>query len=199
MVQLGHSLQEATRHTRSAHASFPAGQLMVRIHDGDAAALEQLMTRYWAGLVGYAARLLGCRDEATDVVQEVFVRTWERRRRWEMGGSAKSFLYRSARNLCLLQLRRRRVRARTAPEVRRRSRTTPTPIEEAVSGELQHALKGALGGLPERRREAFVLNRVEGMSLAAVAERMGVSKRTVSNHVYMATVELERALEPYVH
>jgi RNA polymerase sigma-70 factor (ECF subfamily) len=72
-------------------------------------------------------------------------------------------------------------------------------MDDMFYGELRHALEEALGALPDRRREAFLLVRVDGMSLGAAAERMGVTKRTVANHVYMATTDLERTLQPFLH
>jgi RNA polymerase sigma factor (sigma-70 family) len=182
----------------SEGVDLTAAHLMLRIQASDVDALEQLMTRYWRNLVGYASQLLGSVDEGKDVAQEVFVRTWEHRFRWKPGGSAETFLYRIARNLSLLQLRRREVRSRSAPELRNGSRRARTPIDDTFSGELREALQEALGELPERRREAFLLVRLDGLSLGAAAEIMGVTKRTVANHVYMATSDLERTLHPFL-
>lgn len=185
--------------SRSGYAELSTSHLMLLLQTGDPAALEQLVGRYWTHLVIYSSQLLGCIDDGKDVAQEVFVRAWEYRRRWKPGGSAERFLYRIARNLSLLHLRRREVRTRTEPELRRRSAAIPTPMDELLSQEVEEALERALERLPERRREAFLLVRVEGRSLGAVADRMGVSKRTVANHVYVATTDLEKALQPLIH
>lgn len=186
-------------HSMPGGAALTAAHLMLRIQEGDQDALELLMGRYWTNLVRYSSQLLGCMDEAKDVAQEVFVRTWEYRFRWKPGGSAETFLYRIARNLSLLQLRRREVRSRSVPEIRNGSKRCRTPMEDTLSRELRQALQTALGELPDRRREAFQLVRVEGLSLGAAAERMGVTKRTVANHVYMAATDLERALLPFLN
>lgn len=199
MPQLEIAQKVDPSHSDSGCTDLTAAHLMQRIQAGDADALGQLMGRYWPNLVGYASQLLGSVDEANDVAQEVFVRTWEYRYRWKAGGSAESFLYRIARNLSLLQLRHRRVRSRTEPELRHGSRKARTPIEETFCGELRKALQDALSELPDRRREAFLLVRFEGMSLGAAAELMGVTKRTVANHVYMATLDLGRSLQPFLH
>ncbi|MEX2572065.1 MAG: sigma-70 family RNA polymerase sigma factor [Gemmatimonadota bacterium] len=175
-----------------------AAHLMLRIQGGDTDALEQLMARYWTSLVRYATQLLGSVDEGNDVAQEVFVRTWEHRLRWKAGGSAETFLYRIARNLSLLQLRRRDVQTRSEPELRHGSRPARTPIEDASSAELWSAFQDALLGLPPRRREAFLLVRIDGLSLGAAAEVMDLTKRTVANHVYMATSDLEESLQTFL-
>lgn len=199
MSPLESSITVEPGRTDPARADSTATRLMLQIRRGDSEALECLMRRYWSNLVGYAYQFLGSMDEASDVAQEVFVRTWEHRYRWKSGGSATAFLYTIARNLSLLQLRRRRVRRRSEPELHDRAGGVRTPIEEAFSREFETALHEALAALPDRRREAFVLVRVDGLSLRAAAEQMGVTKRTVANHVNMARSDLSQVLQPFVH
>lgn len=176
----------------------PDGRLMESIRAGEAEALQLLMDRHWRGVVGYAARMLGSADPAEDVAQEVFVHVWEHRTRWTSGGSVQAYLYRIARNLVLQRFRHRDVRERTEGEIRRRTRMVTTPFQEAVRGELRAAFEEAVAGLPERRREAFLLVRMQGLSLRRAGEVMEVSRRTVANHVYLATCDLEAALRPFL-
>jgi len=181
----------------SSAVDLAPSRLMAQLQRGDPEALERLMERYWTRLVGYAFQLLGCIDDANDVAQEVFVRTWTHRRRWQAGGSAEAYLYSIARNLSLLQLRHRAVRRRCEPELRTETGRVQTPVDDTLSAELRDTMEEALATLPDRRRQAFVLVRVDGMSLGAAANLMGVTKRTVANHVYMASTDLERTLETF--
>ena len=184
------------RNSRSPGAA--GAQLMPAVRAGEPGALDGLVREHWSCLVGYAHRMLGSDDEAKDVAQEVFIRAWESRERWESGGSEKAFLIQVARNLCLQRLRRARVRLRSKPRVRQGSKERPrSPMEEVYRGELRQALLRALGCLPDRRREAFVLVRVDGLSLGAAAKRMGVTKRTVANHVDMARCDLRQTLQSF--
>ncbi len=186
---------------RDSQSPGAAGaQLMPRIRAGEAGALDGLVRQHWSCLVRYAHRMLGSDDEAKDVAQEVFIRAWETRERWQPGGSEKAFLIHVARNLCLQRLRRARVRQRSKPKVGPGSKARPrTPMDEVYHGELRQALLRALGCLPDRRREAFVLVRVDGLSLGAAAERMGVTKRTVANHVDMARCDLRQTLQAFAN
>jgi RNA polymerase sigma-70 factor (ECF subfamily) len=56
-----------------------------------------------------------------------------------------------------------------------------------------------MAALPDRRREAYLLVRVHQLSLDEAAAVMELTKRTVSNHVYMATSDLEERLRPFLH
>ncbi|UCC49171.1 MAG: sigma-70 family RNA polymerase sigma factor, partial [Gemmatimonadota bacterium] len=87
--------------------------LLSRIQEGDTGALEIVLERYWAPVVGYVATILGSRDAAEDVAQDTFVRLWERRETWKLEGSVRALLFRMARNLAIDELRRRSAQERT--------------------------------------------------------------------------------------
>jgi RNA polymerase sigma-70 factor (ECF subfamily) len=165
---------------------------------GEASALEALMGRHWGGLTRYAKRMRLSDDDACDVAQEVFVRVWEHRARWTPGGSAQGYLYRIARTLILEGFRKQEVRYRTQGEVRSKAGRVATPIEVAAGHELRDAIATAIEALPERRREAFILVRLEGLGLQAAAEALGVARQTVANHVHLAVQDLQGALGPFL-
>ncbi len=173
-------------------------ELMLTLRDGDPSALEALVGRYWEPLVRYAVRLLRSVDVAEDVVQDAFLTVWEERKSWKPVGTPQAYLYRIVRNRALQELRTGELHARKAPEVARRRPTVPTPLEVTAGRELDRAFQEALDALPDRRREAFVLRRYHRLTLAEVAETMGVSPQTVSNHVSMAVAELRKALQTYL-
>lgn len=173
-------------------------QLMAAIAQGDEGALGTLIERHWGGIVWYAGDKLGRTDDSEDVAQEVFVRVWEHRHRWDARGSVKAFLFQVARNLVISRLRHQRVKQRVEPELTRRVPNAVTPIDETAQRELQDALEAAIAKLPERRREAFVFVRTLGLGLHEAAEVMGVSRRTVANHVYMAVTELQKELRAFL-
>jgi RNA polymerase sigma-70 factor, ECF subfamily len=169
--------------------------VMQRMQSGDASALPILMERHWTPLVAYAGRVLRRHDDAEDIVQEAFVRLWDNRAHWKPGGSVRSYLFTTARNLMLGWFRHLEVRQRTEPEVRTHlSSVTETPLQSTARSELREALIGALEALPPRRREALVLVRIKGYSLAETAEIMKLSRQTVANHVSLALDDLEKLL-----
>jgi RNA polymerase sigma-70 factor (ECF subfamily) len=171
---------------------------MRAVRSSDVAALDTLMRRHWHRLFQYVARCVDRADDAEDVTQEVFVRLWESRTTWRTGGSAQAYIYRIARNLLSDRARHEEVRERSADEVRRISGRVPSPIESAVHGELNRALEKALGALAPRRREAFLLVRLQGLTLAEAAEAMELAPQTVANHVYLAAHDLAEALHPHL-
>ena len=178
------------------HASDEA--LMEAVASDDPDALGILLDRYWDPLTRYARGNLGRTDEAEDLAQEAFVRLWEHRKSWEPTGSVRAYLYQITRNLLIGRARHEKVRKRVEPELRWMARGVSTPVEDIAHTELREALELALESLPERRREAFLLVRFQGLTLGEAASVMDVTRRTVANHVYMAATDLEDELRCFL-
>lgn len=169
-----------------------------QMRGGDADALTAIMRRYSRPLLAYSTKIVREVDLAEEVVQETFVRIWTNRTRLRHGDAVKSYLFRTARNLSLSIARHREVRRRTEPEMRLAlQRPTPSALEALEMEQLNQALATVLERLPARRRQAFVLVRVEGLSLGEVAEHMGLSRQTVANHISLALRDLERFLQDF--
>jgi RNA polymerase sigma-70 factor (family 1) len=157
------------------------------------------MALYHGPLLHYATTLLGSVDRAEDVVQETFVRIWERRCHWGAEGSVKSLLYRTARNLALNERRHLRVRENwKRRQTVREQPDPPTMAERRREAELLTNLEAALDSLPSRRREIFELARFHDLSYRQIAEKLGISPQTVANQISAAMRDLKRALAPYL-
>ncbi|MBI4539559.1 MAG: RNA polymerase sigma-70 factor, partial [Gemmatimonadetes bacterium] len=174
---------------------------MLRLADGDSQALETALTRYWPALVAYASTIVGHRDSAEDIVQEAFIRLWEKRRTWKPVRCLKPLLLRIARNLAVSERRRQRVlRAWAATLTTQDSRrgSSPSPMESMEAEERERAFARAIEDLPPRRREVFTLSRFQQLSYREIAEVMGISQQTVANQMSAALAELRRALRPHL-
>ena len=147
----------------------------------DGVAFRFLFYHYYPSLCLFAKRFIDDRETREDIVQEVFFRLWDKRKQITVTSSAQNYLLTSVRNLCLNYLRRQE---------------TQQPFEESLFDqpddeegdrliqlrELEEQLAQALAQLPPEYRLAFELNRMEGKSLEEVAQRMGVSTRTVERY-----------------
>ena len=146
-------------------------------------------------LHAYVRRMLRNPATAEDVVQQAFVNLLGR----PMSGEAPSSAYvmQAVRNLALNHLRdtRRRARVETVCDcLEEIADLAPSPEMAAVHRCELRRLLTALAALPPRRREAFVLSRIEGLSYDEVAVRMSVSRNTVITHIVAAMAELSRRL-----
>lgn len=173
-------------------------ELLGRMRGGDADALDHALRLYWPSLVSYLERWTGSPDFAEDVAQQAFLRLWDRRAEWRLAGSVRALIFRIARNLAISEYRRldARTRAEASYATDRPDRIDPSPLDVLESRRLEAALEREIGALPERRREAFILRHIHGLSYREIAEIMGISEQTVANQLSRAVVALRRALAP---
>lgn len=157
-----------------------------RIRSGDATAFEALFRALHPGLVRFAAGFAESAAAADDLVQEAFVRIWERRERLDPARSVRALLFQTVRNLGLNRSRDRATRQAKLDDLgadRTASTALPLPDAHAEAADTGEKLRAWLGDLPDRQREALRLTRFEGLSHDEAAEVMGVSPRTVNNHL----------------
>jgi RNA polymerase sigma factor (sigma-70 family) len=161
------------------------------------AALAGLYRTYAHELHGFARRRVG-RQEAEDIVQDAYLHVLQR------GTAAtleqpRPYLYRITANLAVDFARKAKVRLRYLSEeaiFSVNAAGTPTP-EAATAGTLElQRLHAALAELPEACRKAFLLNRLEGLSHTIIAQRFGVSVRTIDRHMAKAAAHLREKLRP---
>jgi len=183
----------------TADAGVSETDWIARLGAGDPAALTALLELYWRPLVRYAASLLDGTDAAEDVVQEAFVRIWEKRAELRSSGTLRPYLYRMIRNLALNERRRGRIRRLFVERKQKQPATGPvTPVEALEETELRAAVERALEELPPRRREVFVLARFHSLSYQQIAAVMGISPQTVANQFSSALSALRGSLHPYL-
>ncbi len=135
---------------------------------GDAAAFTQLVARHARRCAALAARLMGSRSEAEDIVQEAFTRLWLKAKDWEPGGAQVStWLYRVVVNLCLDRKRKpRNEPIEAAAEI---VDPAPRSDERMLTAERRDRVQRAVETLPDRQRAALALCHFEEMSNAEAA------------------------------
>jgi RNA polymerase sigma-70 factor (ECF subfamily) len=165
------------------------------IRAGDDAAFEALFHAYHGSLCTLAYRYLGARDLAEEIVQEIFLVVWERRKTWEVRSSVKSYLCTAVRNAALSYLRHERVARRSESDIRDLQPPSPArPDLQALEQETLATVQQAVDRLPERCRLVFTLHREQGLTYAEVAEVLGISPRTVEVQIGRALKSLRKGL-----
>lgn len=171
-------------------------ELMDQVRAGSTVALQALMDRLWAELVRFAAWEFGNADAARDVVQDAFIDLWSNRRSWVRSGSPRAYLYKVVRHKIVDQRRRERVRkAWVAGELRRPQPRPPDPEQMLMATRAEEAFSQAVASLPPRRREAFNLVVMRGLSHQETAEILSISSQTVANQVSKALRDVRQAMD----
>jgi len=170
-------------------------QLVGAAKSGDMAAFEELVARHRDKIYARAFSMMRNEDEAIDLSQEAWVKSWQRLKQFQGDSSFGTWMTRIVINLCLDQLRRRkRQRTESIEEMDEESggveRQMPVvvvnPTERLERGELRKRIDGALQQLSHEHRTVLVLHEFEEMEYKEIARTMGCSIGTVMSRLFYA-------------
>jgi RNA polymerase sigma-70 factor (ECF subfamily) len=188
----------------------PDVRLMLQVRDNDAHAFEELMLRYQNRVLSLLTHLVGERDLAEDLTQEVFLRVYRSRNRYVPSAKFSTWLFTIAGNVAsnALRTKARRREVHLAPLA---SESAPHALEAmalAASGlmptrqldkaELCAAVQRAVGMLNDRQRMAVLLAKFEQFSYADIAQVMDLSPQAIKSLLSRARCNLREALQPYL-
>lgn len=174
----------------------PDQVLVERLRNKDKRAFELVFNEYYGLLKSYAMRFMDDPDDAEEVIQEVFVKFWEKCDTLAPDSSIKSYLYRSVHNTCLNFIKHQKVKDSYRQYV-------ITFMEEAVEGpspdgensNVQERIFEAIDNLPPRCSEIFKLSRFEGLKYQEIADHLSISIKTVEVQMGKALKTLREKLK----
>ena len=177
---------------------------------GDQDAFEQLVRTYDQSVLRLAMNLLRSPEDARDVYQEAFLRVFRNLGSFRFDCSFHTWLYRIVTNICLDQLRKRRVRKEEAAVVE----TADGPIDRMESyeeegaeanpersmwnRELRQRIESALVGLTPRERMVFELRHYQGLRLRNIGEMLGTTEEAAKNCLFRATQKMRGVLGDFI-
>jgi RNA polymerase sigma-70 factor (ECF subfamily) len=144
----------------------------------------------------YARGILRDPEDAKDVAQECLIRLWSHRDRVEPGAGCRSWLLRSAHNLCVDRLRRRATRREIAPDDAGADPMDARPGPERLTSSVEVAgrLERALSALDDRDRSIVLLREVEGLAYEEIAALLDLKMGTLKATLHRAREKLRLAL-----
>lgn len=178
-------------------------QLVSRFFAGDNAAFTELVKRYQQKIYSVAFQILGNHLDADEVVQETFVRVYNKRKELENVKYFTSFLLRIATNYSIDLLRKRKGHSGMAEDSTSLpgdiqlilSKKVATPSEELENKRLMSEIKKALELLPPKQRLTAILHDIEGFTKAEIAETFGCPEATVRSNLHIARTKLKKILK----
>jgi RNA polymerase sigma-70 factor (ECF subfamily) len=177
---------------------------------GDSRAFEQLVRAYDHNVLRMAFNLLHSQEDARDVYQEVFLRVYRNLPKFRFDCAFSTWLYRIVANLCLDQIRKRKVRKETSPAVETASgemdrlqlvperRADVDPQRQLMSAEVIQRVNEVLKEITPRERIVFEMRHFQGMRLRAIGEALGITEEAAKNCLFRATQKMRAALGDFV-
>jgi RNA polymerase sigma-70 factor (ECF subfamily) len=162
-------------------------KLILRFRKGDMDAFQKIYDSFCKPLYRFAFSYLKDSFEAEEIVQDVFLKVWEKRAEVNEQKSFKSYLYRITVNKVFNELKHRVVKQKYEQHLLKVDRFSgETPESTVQFQELNTKLEQLLLKLPEQQRNIFVMSRWKGLTNAEIAQNLNLSVRTVENQIYRA-------------
>lgn len=169
-------------------------ELISRLRSGSQEAFKTVYIHYYGSLERFLFSLLRSKEESEEMAQDVFMTIWEKREQLDPSKNIKSFIYTIARNSVMNLFDHRKVLDRYA-------RTANVPVNDDITSEdiliaqeTELLIELAVARMPRMRRRIFELNRYEDMDNASIADRLGISKANVANHLALARKDIKEIL-----
>lgn len=163
------------------------------------ALFEKVFKEHFKALHVYAFTFVKEQDLAEDMVQQVFMRLWEKSSVLKIQTSITAYLYRAVYHECLNYLKHMKVRATHENYVKNAMpETGDDALKQMQLQELQKKINRALTELPEGCRTIFQMSRFESLKYREIAEKLNVSLKTVENQMGKALKVLREKLADYL-
>jgi RNA polymerase sigma-70 factor, ECF subfamily len=179
--------------------------LVRAFREGDEKAFEEIVRRYQRQVANVVYLTMGSRSEVEDLTQEVFVRVYRSIDRVTIESSLFSWIYRITMNLCIDELRRRRIKRMLSMDPTATSSgehvevfQEPARASDALfAEEKQTKVLEAIAKLTPAHRAALVLREYEDMSYRDIAASLGITEQAVKSRIFRAREELKELLKDY--
>jgi RNA polymerase sigma-70 factor (ECF subfamily) len=191
-------------------AELDESALIRAAQNGDEDAFARLVRAYDQSVLRLAMNLLRSPEDARDVYQEAFLRVYRNLHNFRFDCSFHTWLYRIVTNLCLDQLRKRKVRKEESSVVGtpegpldrmdtvQQEGVEGNPQRRLFSGELRSRIKEVLEQLTPRERMVFELRHYDGLRLRNIGEVLGTTEEAAKNCLFRATQKMRAALGDFV-
>lgn len=187
-------------------------ELVRRAQEGDARARAEIVEAHMRNVYNLGLRLTGSEDEAENVLQDTFLKVFEKLDSFRADSQLGTWIHRIATNEALMRMRSRKNKYFVPIE------DEPTgdddeegrdigfilesldrdPLELTLDEELRQRLEKAIITLPDSLRTAFVLKDLEGLTMAEIAERVGKTVSAIKADLHRARLRLRRQLAEFV-
>ena len=172
--------------------------LFENIKKGDIHSFETLFHHYYKFLCSFAVQYIHDPAIAEEIVQDFFLRFWEKKQQINIESSVKNYFFRSVKNLCLNYIQHQKIVERHSQTLFKESKFDESYDEVYIETELAAKIEESILSLPEKRREIFRLSREDGLKYHEIAKKMDISVKTVETQMSLAIKYLRNKLKDYL-
>ncbi len=169
------------------NTSLQEKELLIALQQGSERAFEKIYQLYSARLFGRLLRLIKSEVHTKEILQDVFLKLWEKRKSIDTEKSFRSYLFKIAENKAYDFFRKVARDKNLQAQLTAIATINYEIIENSKADDKLIALESAIRSIPPQRQHVFRLCKLEGKSYREVSELLGISVSTISDHVVNAT------------
>lgn len=168
-------------------------ELIERMKQGDTGALGILYMRYAPAVSNFAFGFMHVREDADDITHNIFCALWDARENLEDVVSMKAYLFTMTRNAIFKFIRHQKIVMDYESEVKESSKEGFSDGERIVTtADLLAMIDLKISQMPDKQQQAFRMSRYDNMTYTEIAERLGISQKTVQYYIGQALADLRK-------
>ncbi len=171
--------------------------LLKSIRQGDIKSYEFLFRLHYEPLLSYSITITKSEADSEEVIQELFYKLWKDRKKLNIKHSISAYLYQSVFHNSLQILKRGKLTENYIQYSLNQPSQDIDPVEILKYEELNRAFFELMEELPERQRQIFKMNRIQGLKYKEIAEELSISLKTVESNITKALQYFRKNLKDY--
>ena len=173
-------------------------EALLLMAEGDISAYRFLFDHHFSDLCNFILIYLHRKELAEEIALDIFTFIWEKRQSLQITATFKSFLFASAKNRAISLYRKEHLKMFTTVENAESSMLNDSTSQFSLeNSELREIINNAIQKLPEKSRQIYLMAWEEDLSYKEIANQLGLSPKTIENHVGIALHKLRKSLKPY--
>lgn len=175
------------------HAMDMEENLFQKLAEGDHTAFKQVYRMYFPRIHAFAYGFLKNKDEADELTQMVFIKLWDKHELFSEVRNFDSYLFTLTKYTVFNYIRAKHVLPISDEDIPDQC-NQDTPYDRLIANDLRLLIDLTVSQMPPKRQQIFRMSRLEGVSNEEIAERLGIQKKTVENHLNLALNELRKVI-----
>jgi RNA polymerase sigma-70 factor, ECF subfamily len=172
-------------------------ELYLKLKGGDEEAFQTLFLKYYSAMCRFANQLLNDRELAEEIAQDMFVKIWEKRALLNIETSVQHYFFRSVRNHCLNHIQHEKIKKQYANKIMESAHQEINTEQYYLEIDLVKRIEKSIASLPPKRMEIFRLSREQGLKYKEIADKLGISVKTVEAQMGLALKYLREDLKDF--
>lgn len=165
---------------------------------GEQSAFREIFHLYEKKLYAFVFTITKSHYSTEELLQEIFIKLWQERERIDTSLSFNAFVYTIARNLTYNHLRKIANQENLKQELWQNISYLNAVENQIIYSEYEDILEDILKQLPQRKRSIYILSKQEGKTNEEIADLLGISQKTVKNHLWKTLQTIKIQLEPHL-